>query len=146
MRKTYLSAALLTASFQITAGTCPQFQKTYQDCHSRSMIEAFQVSRVDVVDTMKAFEFIIKARYETKHLKFTTNGLPEEVNLPNEEGIPVPYVQTAHCVDDRIHLTIQDEDHFGKESYEFFPKAGNLTMKTYLNSVLINEVICKTTE
>lgn len=140
MRKTLIPMVFLFASLKLSAATCPQFQNVYESCYSRSMIEAFQVSRVDVMESRPSYEFLIKARYETKHLKFEANGVPEEVS------VPVPYVQVAHCVDDRLHLIIQNEEEFGKESYEFIPESEKLTIKTYLNSVLINEVICKTTE
>lgn len=140
MRKTFFLIICLIISLNVSAATCPQFQSVYDSCHSRSMIEAFQVSRVDVTDTMPVFEFIIKARYETKHLKFEANGLPEEVS------VPASYVQVAHCLGDRIHLIIKNEEEFGKESYEFIPGSEKLTIKTYLNSALINEVVCKTTE
>ena len=140
MRKTYLLAALMLTAFQIRAATCPKFERSYEACYSRSMIESFQVNRVEVIDTKPNYEFLIKTRYELMHFKFATNGVPEEVRQP------VPYVQTAHCLGDRIHLVIQNENEFGKESYEFLPKSEQLTIKTYLNSVLINEVICRTTD
>lgn len=140
MPKTYLLAALMLFTFQLRAATCPQFERSYETCYSRSMIEAFQVNRVDVLDMKPSYEFLIKARYKLMHLKFTTNSEPEEVSHPT------PYIQTAHCLDDRIHLVIQNNEEFGRESYEFIPQSKQLTIKTYLNSVLINEVICKTIE
>lgn len=141
MQQALLTLALFLSTTELGAATCPAFKPEYHKCHSRSMIESFQVSAIEVSERTPHYRFLIRTKFDSKDLKFVADGQLEEITVQD-----VTYGQIAYCRDKKLHLIIRNDQSFGKESYEFSPEGGGLKMRTYLNSVLINEVLCSATE
>ncbi|MCM2351664.1 MAG: hypothetical protein NDI69_16725 [Bacteriovoracaceae bacterium] len=143
MKKSFLMAAALLLTSLSAWASCPTFKSQYQECHSRSRISAFQVSSVEVSERSPYYRFLLKTKDSSKHLKFVADGEIEEISMQTADGSDLTYTQRAYCADQKLHLEIRSEENFGKESYIFSSSHGDLLIKIYLNSILINEVHCQ---